>query len=218
MDALLKGSFADSGVLAEGADGVGAGLAFLMDELAYGVIVVGFDGQVQHANHAARHELSRARVLGQRKDLLYANTVDQGRLLQDALLKVADGKRSLITLLGEQGAKLSLAVLPLRSDAGAPPARAALLFARASVCETLMLCFFARNHGLTSAEENVLTVLCQGYSAPEVARQLKVAVSTIRSHVRSLCTKTGSSSVRELVNQVAVLPPVAPLLLQEQLH
>ena len=81
-----------------------------------------------------------------------------------------------------------------------------------------MLCFFARNHGLTSAEESVLTVLCQGYSAPEVARQLKVAVSTIRSHVRSLCTKTGSSSVRELLNQVAMLPPVAPLLLQEQLH
>jgi len=35
-------------------------------------------------------------------------------------------------------------------------------------------------------------------------------VSTIRSHVRSLCAKTGSSGVRELVNRVAVLPPVAP--------
>ncbi len=218
MDALLKGSFADSGSLAEGPAGLGAGLAFLMDELAYGVIVVGFDGQVLHANHAARHELSRARVLGQRNDFLHAHSVDQGRFLHDALLKVVDGKRSLISLHGEQGAKLSVAVLPLRSDAGAQPTRAALLFARASVCESLMLCFFARNHGLTSAEEQVLTVLCQGYSAPEVARHLKVAVSTVRSHVRSLCTKTGSNSVRELVNQIAVLPPVAPLLLQEQLH
>jgi len=32
----------------------------------------------------------------------------------------------------------------------------------------------------------------------------------VRSHVRSLCAKTASSGVRELVNRVAILPPVAP--------
>jgi DNA-binding CsgD family transcriptional regulator len=85
-----------------------------------------------------------------------------------------------------------------------------LVLARPTVCESLMLCFFARNHGLTGAEEQVLGFLCQGYSAPETAAQLKVAVSTVRSHVRSLCAKTGSSGMRELVSRVAVLPPVAP--------
>jgi DNA-binding CsgD family transcriptional regulator len=38
--------------------------------------------------------------------------------------------------------------------------------------------------------------------------QLKVAVSTVRSHVRSLCAKTHSNGVRALVGRVAVLPPL----------
>ena len=66
---------------------------------------------------------------------------------------------------------------------------------------------------LTATEEQVLGILCQGYSAPQAARQLKVAVSTVRSHVRSLCAKTRSNGVRELVSRVAVLPPVAPRIL-----
>ena len=81
-----------------------------------------------------------------------------------------------------------------------------------------MLCFFARSHSLTAAEENVLGILCQGYSAPQTARQLKVAVSTVRSHVRSLCAKTRSSGVRDLVSRVAMLPPVAPTLMTESMH
>lgn len=64
----------------------------------------------------------------------------------------------------------------------------------------------------------MLGILCQGYSAPQIAEQLSVAVSTVRSHVRSLCAKTRSSGVRELVNRVAVLPPVAPAFHHEPMH
>ena len=81
-----------------------------------------------------------------------------------------------------------------------------------------MISFFARSHGLTATEEHVLGILCEGFSAPQIARQLKVAVSTVRSHVRSLCTKTRSKGVRELVSRVAVLPPVAPAFWQERMH
>jgi DNA-binding CsgD family transcriptional regulator len=117
-----------------------------------------------------------------------------------------------------QGPALTVAVLPLKEQESGRPSKAALVFARASVCESLMLCFFARSHGLTHTEEQVLGILCQGYSAPEIASQLNVAVSTVRSHVRALCAKTRSSGVRELVKRVAVLPPVAPALWKEPLH
>jgi DNA-binding CsgD family transcriptional regulator len=106
-------------------------------------------------------------------------------------------------------------VVPLKGD-GSP--RIALIFSRASVCDSLMLCFFSRAHGLTPTEELVLGILCQGCSAPEIARQMKVAVSTVRSHVRSLCAKTRSSGMRELVKRVSVLPPVAASLRQEPVH
>ena len=81
-----------------------------------------------------------------------------------------------------------------------------------------MLCFIARRHGLTRTEELVLGILLQGFSAPEVAEQMKVAVSTIRSHIRSLCFKTRSSGVRELLKRVAVLPPVAAAVFQDPMQ
>ena len=106
-------------------------------------------------------------------------------------------RRSLIDLRASDRAGMSIAVVPVRSDRA--QARVALFLSRATVCDTLMLCFFARSHGLTHSEEQVLAILCEGCSAPEIARQLQVAVSTVRSHVRSLCAKTHCNSVRALV-------------------
>ena len=217
MDLQAEAGAASAVLLTDIKAGLGSGLALLMDELAYGVVVTTLQGQVVHANQAARHELGRRRVLQSHNNVLQTRLPDENRLLLDSLVKVADGKRSLITLSANEGAALTVAVLPLKTE-GIQVNRAALMFARASVCESLMLCFFARSHGLTATEEQVLGILCQGYSAPQIAEQLNVAVSTVRSHVRSLCAKTRSSGVRELVNRVAVLPPVAPAFRHEPMH
>ena len=217
---LLNGEFAGASLLAGGGAGGDTGLAFmLMNELAFGVVVVTLQGRVVQANQVARQELGRFRVLGAVDHQLRTVCADDARTLQDALAKAGRGKRSLISMPASGGiVALTLAVLPLRCDAAGAPAHAALIFSRALVCETLMLCFFARSHGLTNTEEHVLSILCQGYSAPEIAVQMNVAVSTVRSHVRSLCAKTRSSGVRELINRVAVLPPVAPSVMHEQMH
>lgn len=192
-------------------------LSLLIDVLGHGVIVVSERGQIIHANRAARTELNRHRVLNQVGWEVHAMTPADCKILQSALGKAGvAGKRSLINLSGA-GLTLTLAVVPLKPDADAWGARIALFFARAEVCESGMFGFFARSYGLTQTEEQVLAILCRGLSTPEIAVQLKVAVSTVRSHVRSLCAKTGSSGVRELVNRVAVLPPVAPVHLA-QIH
>lgn len=193
------------------------GLALLVDELAHGVLVASAQGQLLHANQAARHELARRQALSVHEGQLHAADPRNSRLLVQALTKADKGLRSLIALRSE-GGRLSIAVVPLRAQQRDGTAAVAMIFSRASVCEALMLCFFARSHGLTPAEEQVLTILCQGYSAPEVATQLNVAVSTVRSHVRSMCTKTHSNGVRALVGQVAVLPPLGAAHLQDPLH
>ena len=218
MDALLTNGFLDKGLLLEvkRPSSTLDLLSLLMDELAYGVLVTTLEAQVLHANEAARTVLARSGILETTGDMLRSSTVDNSKAMHDALAKVAEGKRSLISLSAE-GFALTLAVVPLRGELGMP-ARAALFFARPAVYESLMLGFFARSHGLTATEEHVLGILCQGYSTPEIAGQMKVAVSTIRSHVRSLCAKTRSSGVRELVNRVAVLPPVAPVPRQDRVH
>ncbi|HET8745490.1 MAG TPA: LuxR C-terminal-related transcriptional regulator [Ramlibacter sp.] len=198
-------------------DATGSGLAMIMDELAHGVLVASATGQLLHANQAARHELARRQILTVQEGKLQTADARQSRVLLQALEKAESGLRSLIALRSPTG-RLSIAVVPLRSQQPRPRVPIALFLSRASVCDALMLCFFARSHGLTPAEEQVLSILCQGYSAPEIAAQLNVAVSTVRSHIRSLCTKTHTNGVRALVGQVAVLPPLGAAFLQDPPH
>ncbi|QJW85418.1 helix-turn-helix transcriptional regulator [Ramlibacter terrae] len=166
----------------------------------------------------ARLELSRRHVVAMHEGHVQACDTPQSRALLQSVAKAGNGRRSMVVLRSEGGASLSVAVLPLRMDANGQAASVALVFSRASVCDPLMLCFFARTHGLTNCEEQVLGILCQGYSAPEIAVQLHVAVSTVRSHVRSLCAKTQSNGVRALVGRVAVLPPLGAARLHERVH
>ena len=218
MDARTSEGAAAGSLHADAAVGLGAGLSLLMDELAHGILITTTEGRLLHANQAARIELSRRRVLVLRNDTIQACSPESARILQEALGRVAEGKRGLIELAAPAGPGLTLATLPLKQATHDGPLRAALLFSRTVVCDPLMLCFFSRSHGLTATEEQVLGILCQGLSAPEVASQLKVAVSTVRSHIRSLCAKTRSGGVRELVGRIAVLPPVAPPLWHEPMH
>jgi DNA-binding CsgD family transcriptional regulator len=104
-----------------------------------------------------------------------------------------------------------VSVVPLEAaDSGK---RAVLLvLGKRSVCESLSIQGFARSHGLTSAETRVLLELCNGAPPAKVASKFGVAISTVRSQIGSMRQKTGSSSIRALVRQIAVLPPVKGVL------
>lgn len=209
MELIAQEGMKEGGREAGNAAGPVTGLAALMDEFAHAAIVATLDGRVVHANQAGRHELVRGRVVGLYQGVLQACRADSDSELYVALARAAEGKRSLVHLDATEGPAVPVAVVPLKTQPGEAP-RAALIFARAAVCDPLMLGFFARKHGLTPTEQQVLGILCEGFSAPQVAGQLHVAVSTVRSHVRSLCAKTRTNGVRELVGRLAVLPPVAP--------
>ena len=193
-------------------DRVGGALGLLVDELAHGVVLASAEGRVLHANQAARQVLARRQALAVHEGHLQADDPKQTRLLAQALAKGGAGRRSMVNLRSPAGWVLSVAVVPLRGERPGQAPTLALFLSRAAVCDSLMLCFFARAYGLTNSEEQVLAILCQGYSAPEVAVQLDVAVSTVRSHIRSLCAKTQTNGVRMLVGRVAVLPPLGSSL------
>ncbi len=188
----------------------GALPALLLDELAHGVLVVSARRRILHANQAARRELDRGVVLGASQGELKVISPADANAFQRAVDKALIGRRSLISLAAV-GADCMLAVLPLPGQAGAPCERIALFSSWAGVSESGVFASFARHQGLTPTEEQVLVFLCRSLGAPDIAIQMNVAVSTVRSHVRSLCAKTGSSGVRALVNRVATLPPLAPV-------
>ena len=48
------------------------------------------------------------------------------------------------------------------------------------------------NRGVTPREREVATLAAQGLSDNQIARSLRVAPSTIRNHMASLCRKLGA--------------------------
>ncbi len=217
MDHLEEG-VRSAGALASPPESPGLGLAPFMDELSHGVLLASLRGQLLHANQAGRHELARRHVLMVHEGLLHTIDAAQSRILVQALGKAETGRRSLMALRTAGRQRVSIAVVPLRPERPLDTPNVALVFSRGSVCDPVMLCFFARTHGLTPSEEQVLGILCQGYSAPQTAVHLGVAVSTVRSHVRSMCAKTHANGVRALVGQVAVLPPIGTAHLHDPIH
>lgn len=117
------------------------------------------------------------------------------------------GQRGLLKFKGREGAHgadSSVAVMPLSA-----PGYALLAFSKQQVCDATTVTLFARERGLTGAEGQVLAQVCRGLRPQQIATQHGVQVSTVRTQLRSIRQKTASDSVRELVQKVSVLPPLA---------
>ena len=54
-------------------------------------------------------------------------------------------------------------------------------------------------YGLTQQERRVTALICRGLSTIEIAGQLRVTTNTVQDHLKSIFTKTGVRSRRELV-------------------
>lgn len=181
-------------------------LTALLDELYLGVLLVSSSGQVIHANQASRDAMANSGLLSVQAGQLCAATPAEHKALLAALTNANNGVRSLLSL-SANGASLLLSVVPPANSSAAGGGSIALFFQRQAICDTSVFLMFARNFGLTPTEQQVLTFICRSWTTPEIAEELNVAVSTIRSHVRSLCYKTASKGARELINRIAVLPP-----------
>ncbi|WP_140634783.1 helix-turn-helix transcriptional regulator [Methylibium rhizosphaerae] len=189
-------------------------LALVLDEIDYPVLVVGTDGILRFGNHLAMHECSGAGPLQLLQGQVSArHRADQGALTR-ALADAERGRRSLLPLQDTNG-RVTVAVVPLRTGADA---HVLLVLAKRQVCESLSVSFFSKLHALTPAENTVLLALCKGLRPREIAEHQCVAISTIRTQVSSIRSKTAAGSIRELVKQVATLPPIAPAVKMAAVH
>jgi DNA-binding CsgD family transcriptional regulator len=185
-------------------------MAHMLDEIDYGMLLVDSDAQVLYLNHAARRELDSDHPLQLAGQVLVAPNAGDATVLQDALAEAQRGKRRLMTLgSGEQFVGIS--VVPLNEPDGRGGATL-LVLGKRSVCEQLSVQGYARAVSLTPAETRVLELLCGGVQPTVIAARQGVAVSTVRTQIGSIRAKTGANSIRELVRQVAVLPPLVGAL------
>lgn len=188
-------------------------IAATFDEIDYGVLLLSDATHVVHVNHAARAELDRQHPLQLLGHELRARHSQDVAPLHEALRAAGlRGLRKLLTL-GEGGERVSVSVVPLVASASPEgEAMTLVMMGKRRVCEELSVQGFARSHGLTTAETRVLVALCEGTPPGEAASQLGVAISTVRTQIGNIRMKTGAESIRELVRQVAVLPPLRGVL------
>ena len=137
---------------------------------------------------------------------LHARQSGDERRLDRALGLAAGGVRDLLNLTAENGGT-TVAVVPMGEAGG--HAAALLIFSKTALCDRSALALFARACELTAAESTVLAAMCTGLKPHEVARQNGVRVTTIRSQILSIRQKTRCGSLRELLQTVSRLPPVA---------
>ena len=183
-------------------------LVAALDEVDYGMLLLADTSRVVHVNHAARVELDGEHPLQLMGRNLHARHAHDVALLHTALQNAATrGLRKLLSL-GAGEHRISASVVPIAD------AMTLLILSKRQVCESLSIQSFARSHGLTPAETRVLVVLCQGVPPGDIARELGVGIATVRSQIGSIRQKTGAASIRALVRQVAVLPPLMGVLRQ----
>jgi len=189
-------------------------LSLVLDEIDYGVLLLHDETRVVHVNHVARSELDHdhpLQLLG--SELRVRRAQDVTPVLEALAAAARRGLRRLLTV-GTGPQQVTVAVVPLNGGAGDAPRATLLMFGRRQMCEELSVQGFARCHGLTPAETEVLKALCAGAPPRQVAQQLGVALSTVRTQISSIRAKTGAESIRALVRQVAVLPPLVSALRQ----
>ena len=192
-------------------------LVRLLDEVDHGMLLVAVCGTVRYANQSAWRDLTREGPLCIAQGRLKARLAAHQDKLREALADAARGLRRLVSL-AHQGSDFSVAVLPMAdADPHAEPL-ALLTFSKRTPCEALSVDFFARSHGLTGAEARVLQACCNGEKPKEIAARTGVAISTVRTHVRSARMKTQSASLRELVRRLAVLPPITSAMKAMRAH
>lgn len=185
-------------------------LSAALDELDYGIVVVLDDAHVAHVNDAAHSQMISQFPLQLLGGQLRAKSPRDVAALHDALNAARKGLRRLLPL-GQDPNRTTVAIVPLELASTGRGAVLVLLGKRA-VSESLSLQAYARSNGLTPAETNVLMLLCEGVPPRQVATDLGVAVSTVRTHVSSILGKTGSATIRGLVQRAAVLPPIRSVL------
>ncbi len=190
-------------------------LAFMLDEIDHAMLLV--DGATLiHANRAARQELDGKRggdhPLVVRDGVVTARRAADAAAIDEAILAAKErGTRKLLAL-GDKAQRVNVAVVPMAVTPGDDHAAVLLVLSKRQVCGDLAIFWFARTHGLTQAESVVLHALCKGHGPSEIAQKNAVAISTVRTQLASIRAKTLMPSLRELVNQVACLPPLVHAL------
>lgn len=175
-----------------------------LDALDFGVVMLDPAGQVLYANQGVRAMAvapPSARWLGSLPARVAAHE-PLGRLVHACARGQGGG-----LVLGSPAPELLALALPIECQADRPQPGACMLllarYAQASVSGFVMRIF-----GLSPAEARLLAPLLRGCTPAEMAAELGVKISTVRSQLSSIFAKTGATRQQDLIRLIGSMPPV----------
>jgi DNA-binding CsgD family transcriptional regulator len=188
-----------------------------LDRIPIGCVLLARNGDIVHANAAARGCVERTRALSLANPLS-GGTPSQAAALRQLIFDAAStsagaairsgGALKLLGLTGE----MQVFVTPLQGAGSPLPDMAAVaLFCTDPHEEERDLVGVLRAlHQLTPAEAALATSLLHGESLSDVCERRDVSVNTVRTHLKSICQKTGTRRqadvVRVLLRSLAAFP------------
>lgn len=191
-----------------------------LDRLDTGVLVLDQRGRIIHANAAAEASLRESTDLG----MLHGRFYLRDPLLQDrftlalcAAIAAAAGRGSgrapaALAITRAERLPLTLSVAPLRPrwSRALDPGPMAIVFLKDAERPTLHLDRLRELFGLTPTEAVIAADLGAGKSPEDIAGRQRIAIGTVRWHLKSILAKTGTGRQAEaaalLSRSVAALP------------
>jgi len=192
-------------------------MADALDALQCGVMLIGDDGSLLHANRAAENMLRDGRLVRLRNGRLQAQRPSADHELHRAVQLGAQDAAAIDTTglairLTENGQSPVFAhLLPLSASeavSGIDRAATSAVFVSPDHDDAPRLERFGALYGLTRAEVRVLAGLLSGRTLSDVARMLHVGRATVKTQLDSVFQKTATRRQAELLNLVTKsIPP-----------
>jgi DNA-binding CsgD family transcriptional regulator len=200
-------------------------LAAAFDLLRMSVILTDGAAQIIYANCHARNLLREQRCLRVCTGKLSAVNPKSALQIRHAIRRCSENQAIpalclgiAVPLLRTDERSIAAWVLPMQaSDRG--NLRRAAIFIRSTI-DLFSEDMFASIFGATSAELRVLKLLMNGMCIHEVSAALKLSHNTVRTHVKSLFAKTGTTRQSELLRLAAfsIAPVSAQGLRRDETH
>lgn len=179
-----------------------------LDAIPMAVVVVNQGATVRYANKLAEHMLGlKDGLLILQGRLTAAGSNDNGQL-RGRIAEIAAGSAeagappwAAMRIERDDGMAWFIRIAPL--DPPAQPATGGnlviVLISDPSLPVKPSISMLRQLHGLTYAEADILGRLTMGMRLQEIADELGVSVETVRTHLKAIFTKTGTSRQAELV-------------------
>lgn len=179
------------------------GLATVIEHLSCGIVLLDKNARVVILNSAARTMLTRnneLRISGEK--LGAVSPRDQDRLtgiIHGALAMGGGPIGGAMTLARTRGHPLTLTVFPIRLAILDPCVAAAVFIRDPDLFPKFDSGTFDQLYGLTPAERRLAMLLLKGKMLNVAAELVGVSIHTVRSQLKSILHKTGTSRQSELV-------------------